>query len=198
MCVCVNVCCCLQARQPPSASVYGRGSSARQPRADQTNIEASGCAALWAHQRPQGRSKAAFTPPQPKSVHVVFKDGCARNPPARAQHNMRRRTRPSFCAVARIFRGSAETSSPGKPLLKTKNTKNTHAPFCRARRRAGRALKIRQASQLRCGTHGAQKISLIGRRMHLRERSLHTPQGPTSSCLHTRLFVEHEDALVGP
>jgi hypothetical protein len=144
----------------------------------------------------------------------------------------------------------------GKPLLKTKNTKNTHAPFCRGRRRAGRTLKIRQASQLRCGTHGAQKISLIGRRMHrrerslrtppvrtrtfayapfcrgrrrpgrslkirqasqlwcgthgtrkisligrrmhLRERSLHTPPGHTSSCLHTRLFVEDEDALVGP
>jgi hypothetical protein len=34
VCVCVLVCSCLKGEQPPSASVYGWGSLARQPRAD--------------------------------------------------------------------------------------------------------------------------------------------------------------------
>jgi hypothetical protein len=42
---------CLKGEQPPSASVYGQGTLARHPRADSGNIKASGCAALWAHQR---------------------------------------------------------------------------------------------------------------------------------------------------
>jgi hypothetical protein len=43
-----------------------------------------------AHQRSQGRSKTACTsPPPPKSVLVDFKNACAQNSSATAQHNMR-------------------------------------------------------------------------------------------------------------
>jgi hypothetical protein len=48
---------------------------------------------------------------------VDFKNGCAENPPATAQHNMRSRRRPILCTNARILRGSAATSKPGKPHL---------------------------------------------------------------------------------
>ena len=55
LCVCSRapcvLCYCLKGEQPPSASVYGQGTLARHPRADSGNIKASGCAALWAHQR---------------------------------------------------------------------------------------------------------------------------------------------------
>jgi hypothetical protein len=57
----VCVCDCLKSEQPPSASAYGRGELAKQPRAALANIKASGCAALRAHQRPRGRSKTACT-----------------------------------------------------------------------------------------------------------------------------------------
>ena len=116
---CVCVCDCLKSEQPPSASAYGRGELAKQPRAYLANIKASGCAALRAHQRPRGRSKTACTSPPPtKSVHVDFKNACARNPPARAQQTMRSTRRPILWANVRIFRGSAAPSSPGKPHSK--------------------------------------------------------------------------------
>jgi hypothetical protein len=55
LCVCSRapcvLCYCLKGEQPPSASVYGQGTLTRHPRADSGNIKASGCAALWAHQR---------------------------------------------------------------------------------------------------------------------------------------------------
>ena len=117
--VCVCVCDCLKSEQPPSASAYGRGELANQPRANLANIKATGCAALRAHQRPRGRSKTACTSPPPtKSVHVDFKNACARNPPARARQNMRSTRRPILWANVRILRGSAAPSSPGKPHSK--------------------------------------------------------------------------------
>jgi hypothetical protein len=76
MCVCVFarargcLCCCLKGEQPPSASVYGQGTSTRHPRAESGNIKASGCAALWAHQRLQGRFKSACTSPPCQSQYL--------------------------------------------------------------------------------------------------------------------------------
>ncbi len=60
MCVCVFVCVCvvlscLKGDQPPSASVCGLGSLARTVAVACRLVkhQASGCAALWAHERPQ-------------------------------------------------------------------------------------------------------------------------------------------------
>ncbi len=62
---------------------------------------------------PHDRSKTVCPrPPPTKSVHVDFKNACARNPPARARQNMCSTRRPIFCTTVRIFRGSAAPSSP--------------------------------------------------------------------------------------
>ena len=82
-------------------------------------------------------------PTPPKSVCVDFKNGRTQSPPARAQKNMCRRTRRSFCATARIFRGSAETSSPGKPLLTTKTRKIFDGPQSLVRQRECAAFNAR-------------------------------------------------------
>jgi hypothetical protein len=60
-----RVCYCSKGEQPPSASGYARIFFARQLRA------ASCCAALWAHRRPQGRSKTASTSTPLKSVETL-------------------------------------------------------------------------------------------------------------------------------
>jgi hypothetical protein len=65
VCVCVFararvcLCYCVESEQPPSASIYGQGTLTRHPRADSGSIKASGCAALWAHQRLQAAPRAA-------------------------------------------------------------------------------------------------------------------------------------------
>ncbi len=75
MCVYIYVCNCLKGEQPQSASVYRRDFLARKPRAGEANIKASGCAALWPHQRPQCHSKTVCTSPlhqsqQSCSIHA--------------------------------------------------------------------------------------------------------------------------------
>ncbi len=162
--MCVNVCCCLQGEQPPSASVYEVPwpDSRVQIRQTSKQVVVQRC----------GLTSDRKAAPRPLSHH-----------PSQSQYmwslkmdapGIRLQERSTTCdseharafalclsRAPKSFRGSAETSSPGKPLLKTKNTKNTHAAFCRGRRRAGRTLKIRHARQLWCGTLAEQKISLI-------------------------------------
>jgi hypothetical protein len=64
-----------------------------------------------------------LTSPPPKSVHVDFKNLCDQNPPEKTQQKMWRSTRRRFCSTENLFRVSAQTISPGKPLLKTERTK---------------------------------------------------------------------------
>jgi hypothetical protein len=62
---------------------------------------------------PSDRSKTScHSPPPTKSVHVDFKNACARNPPVRTRKNMRSTRRPILYTTVRIFRGSAAPSSP--------------------------------------------------------------------------------------
>ena len=58
-----------------------------------------------------------LTRPPPQYM-LTLKNVCDQNPPTKAQQKMWHSTRRRFCATEHLFRGSAQTSSPGKPHLK--------------------------------------------------------------------------------
>ena len=74
------------------------------------------CAALWAHQRPQGRSKAACTRPPPKSVHVDSKMDA---------HRIRLQERSRTCDAehTELLRAMGTCGSPGNLRISEKPRK---------------------------------------------------------------------------
>jgi hypothetical protein len=65
----------------------------------------------------------APAPPPQKSTKLHFHGRKCGNHTARPEHMMRHRPTRSFWAIERIFRGSAETSSPGSARSGPKSTK---------------------------------------------------------------------------
>jgi hypothetical protein len=137
---------------------------ARKPRAGQANNKASSCAAPWAHQRPQGRSKAACTSPPPqKSTKLHFPGRKCGNHTARPHHMMRHRPTRSFWATVCIFRGSAETSSPGK----------AHSQGQKARKNFGgprSPVRQRECAVVNAGMHDMTSMGIKQHRGRVRAR----------------------------
>ena len=126
VCVCVCVfararvclCYCVESEQPPSASVYGQGTLTRHPRTDSGSIKSSGCAALWAQQRLQGRFKSGLTSPPRQSQYLWIKHDASRMRLQERSRTCEAEDARAFAVQRANFPVSADTSIPGKPHLK--------------------------------------------------------------------------------